>query len=210
MRKLFLSSFVLFLVACQSAYYEAAEKVGYHKREILVDRVEDSRDAQQEAEEQFQSALEQLSELAHFDGGKLEKMYESLADEYQDSRDAADEVSDRIDAVEDVAEALFKEWQEEIGQYSNARYKAESRARLRETRQRYDAMIAAMRRSEAKMEPVLTALNDNVLYLKHNLNARAVAALQVEFKSIESDIEVLIAEMRKAIASSNAFIESMQ
>ena len=41
----------LTLSACQSAYYEAAEQVGYHKRDILVDRVEDSRDAQLEAEE---------------------------------------------------------------------------------------------------------------------------------------------------------------
>lgn len=210
MRKLSLLSLTLLLVACQSAYYEAAEKVGYHKREILVDRVEDSRDAQQDAEEQFQSALDQLSELANFDGGDLEDMYESLADEYQDSQKAADEVSERIDSVENVAEALFREWEDEIGQYANARYKADSQRKLRETRKRYDTMIAAMRKSEAKMEPVLTALHDNVLYLKHNLNARAVAALQVEFKNIERDIESLIVEMRNAIASSNAFIDSMQ
>jgi hypothetical protein len=198
------------LAACQSAYYEAAEQVGYHKRDILVDRVEDSRDAQQDAEEQFQSALEQLSELTNFDGGDLEDMYEAMEEEYESSREAADEVTARIDAVEHVAEALFAEWQEEIGQYSNARFKADSQAKLQETRRRYDAMIVAMRKSEAKMEPVLTALNDNVLYLKHNLNAKAVAALQVEFQSIERDIEALITEMRKAIASSNAFIESMQ
>ena len=210
MRKLVLTICALMLTACQSAYYEAAEQVGYHKRDILVDRVEDSRDAQQDAEEQFQSALEQLSELTNFDGGDLEDMYEAMEEEYESSREAADEVSERIDAVEHVAEALFAEWQEEIGQYSNARFKADSQAKLLETRRRYDAMIVAMRKSEAKMEPVLTALNDNVLYLKHNLNAKAVAALQVEFQSIERDIEALIIEMRKAIASSNAFIETMQ
>ena len=210
MRKLVLTICALMLAACQSAYYEAAEQVGYHKRDILVDRVEDSRDAQQDAEEQFQSALEQLSELTNFDGGDLEDMYEAMEEEYENSREAADEVTARIDAVEHVAEALFAEWQEEIGQYSNARFKADSQAKLRETRRRYDAMIVAMRKSEAKMEPVLTALNDNVLYLKHNLNAKAVAALQVEFQSIERDIEALIIEMRKAIASSNAFIETMQ
>lgn len=210
MRKLLLSTLGLLLVACQSAYYEAAEQVGYHKRDILVDRVEDSRDAQLDAEEQFQSALEQLTALTNFDGGDLEDMYEDMADEYESSREAADEVSERIAAVDHVAEALFQEWQQEIEQYSNARYKADSQAKLRETRSRYDAMIAAMRKSEAKMEPVLAALNDNVLYLKHNLNAKAVAALQVEFRAIEDDIEVLIAEMRKSIASSNAFIDSMQ
>ncbi len=210
MRKTVLVTLLLALAACQAAYYEAAEQVGIHKRDILVDRVEDSRDAQQEAEEQFLSALDQLSELTNFDGGDLEDMYEAMAEEYEDAEDAAREVRDRIDAVEDVAEALFEEWQEEIEQFSSARMKADSQAKLRETRRRYDQMVAALRRSEAKMDPVLVALKDNVLYLKHNLNARAVASLKVEFSAIEDDIESLIAEMRKAIASSDAFIASMQ
>ncbi len=210
MPKILTLSLAFLLVACQSAYYEAAEKVGYHKRDILVDRVEDSRDAQQDAEEQFRSALEQLSELSNFDGGDLEDMYEAMADEYEASVEAADEVSERIDAVEHVANSLFDEWEEEITQYSNARLKADSQRKLRETRSRYNGMMAALRNSEAKMAPVLTALNDNVLYLKHNLNARAVASLQVEFGRIEDDIEALIREVRKAIASSDAFIESMQ
>lgn len=198
------------LPGCQSAYYEAAEQVGYHKRDILVDRVEDSRDAQQEAEEQFSSALEQLSEMISFDGGDLEDMYDDMVEVYEDSADSAEEVRERIDAVEHVATSLFKEWETEIAEYSNARLKADSQAKLRETRRRYDGMIAALRRSEAKMDPVLTALNDNVLYLKHNLNAQAVASLKVEFGDIEDDIEALIVEMRKAIATSDAFIESMQ
>lgn len=210
MRRICLPFLSLLLVACQSAYYGAAEQMGYHKRDILVDRVEDSRDAQQEAEEQFQSALEQLSELTNFDGGDLEDMYEAMVDEYDDSVEAADLVSERINAVDHVAEALFDEWQDEIEQYSSARLKADSQKKLRETRRRYDGMITALRKSEAKMAPVLTALNDNVMYLKHNLNARAVASLKVEFGAIEDDIEALIQEMRKAIASSDDFIQSMQ
>ncbi len=210
MRTILVPALALLLGACQSAYYEAAEQVGYHKRDILVDRVEASRDAQQDAEEEFQSALEQLSEMINFSGGNLESMYDDMVDVYEDSADAAQEVSERIDAVEHVAGSLFREWEEEIEQYSNARLKADSQKKLRDTRQRYDQMIAALRKSEAKMDPVLTALNDNVLYLKHNLNAKAIASLKIEFRSIEDDIEALIAEMRRAIASSDAFIESMQ
>ena len=198
------------LAGCQSAYYEAAEKVGYHKRDILVDRVEDSRDAQLEAEEQFTSALEQLSALTNFEGGDLEKTYKKVAAEYEDAEDAATEVRERIDGVENVAGALFREWEDEIGQYSSAKLKADSQAKLRDTRSRYDGMISAMRRSEAKMDPVLAALKDNVLYLKHNLNAQAVASLKVELGDIEQDIESLIREMRKSIDASNAFIDTLQ
>lgn len=210
MRAILVIPLVLLIAACQSAYYEAAEQVGYHKRDILVDRVESSRDAQQDAEEQFQDALEQLSELTDFDGGDLEYIYEEVADEYESSLEAAEEVTEQINAVEHVAKSLFAEWEEEINQYSNARLKSESQAKLRETRSRYNGMMTAMRKSEAKMDPVLRAMNDNVLYLKHNLNAKAVASLQVEFSRIEQDIEVLIVEMRKSIASSDAFIASMK
>jgi prophage DNA circulation protein len=197
-------------MGCQSAYYSAAEQVGIHKRDILVDRVEESRDAQQEAEEQFQSALEQFSVLVNFDGGELEDVYEDLNAEYEDSAAAADEVRERIDAVEHVAEALFEEWADEIEEYSNARLKSESQRQWRLTRQRYDGMIKVMRKAESRMDPVLVALKDNVLFLKHNLNAQAIASLKREFRAIEQDVEVLIAEMRKAIASSDAFIDSMK
>jgi Skp family chaperone for outer membrane proteins len=198
------------LSACQSAYYAAAEQVGYHKREILVDRVEDARDAQSDAEEQFQSAQEHLISLIEFDGGELQRVYDELADEYEDAVDAAERVTDRIDAIEDVADALFDEWEAELEEYSNQRLRRDSERKLKETQRRYDQLIVVMRRSEERMDPVLSALKDNVLYLKHNLNAQAVAALKTEFGQIERDIDVLIAEMRKAIASSNEFIESLQ
>ncbi len=200
----------LALGACQSAYYAAAEQVGYHKREILVDRVEDARDAQAEAGEQFESAQAHLLSLIDFDGGELQDVYEELADEYEASRDAADEVSARIDAIEDVADALFDEWEDELDQYSNARLRADSERKLKDTQRRYRRLVTVMRRSEERMEPVLAALNDNVLYLKHNLNARAVAALKTEFSNIDRDIDGLIVEMRKAIASSDEFIESLR
>jgi len=205
-----LACIALLLTACESTYYAAAEQVGYHKREILVDRVVDARDAQSEAEEQFESAQAQLLSLIDFDGGDLQDVYEALSDEYDASADAAEEVRERIDSIESVANALFDEWSEELEQYSNARLKADSQRKLAETRRRYEKLVRAMRASEQKMEPVLAALKDNVLYLKHNLNARAVAALKTEFSQIDRDIDVLIAEMRKAIASSDEFIDSLR
>jgi hypothetical protein len=200
---------VLWLGGCQSAYYEVAETVGRHKRDIMVDRVEDARDSQVEAEEQFQSAQQQLIELIDFDGGELQDVYEALNDEYEASVDAAEDVTSRIDAIEHVAEALFDEWQDEIEEYTSTRLKSDSQRKLKDTRRRYEGLIKALRKSEQRMEPVLAALKDNVLYLKHNLNAQAISALKVEFGQIDKDIEVLIRDVRAAIASSNEFIDSM-
>ena len=70
-RILFLSAYLglLLLSGCQAAYYTAWEKLGVEKREILVDRVESAKEAQEDAQAQFKDALTQLSELIAFDGG---------------------------------------------------------------------------------------------------------------------------------------------
>ncbi|MFN2329129.1 MAG: DUF2959 family protein [Chromatocurvus sp.] len=210
MRSIIALSLVLTLAACQSAYYGAAEKFGIHKRDILVDRVEDSRDAQGEAQETFQTALEQLTALIEYDGGSLEKIYKDTESNYSRSEAAAKQVRERVTSVENVADALFEEWEKEIEEYSSASLKASSQRKLHETRERYAGMIETMRTSTRKMDPVLSSLKDNVLYLKHNLNARAVSEIRVEFVSIEQDIRALIADMQRSIASSEDFIKSMQ
>lgn len=204
-----LMSMIAMLSACQSAYYAVWEKVGVEKRDILVDRVEDARESQQEAEEQFTSALEEFSALLQFDGGKLEETYHSLNDQYEASKEAADDVSTRIDKIESVAGALFEEWETELEEYSNENLKRSSKQTLSETKIKYNKMLRAMRRVENSMKPVLQTLQDNVLYLKHNLNASAIGALQGELSTIEKDVKNLLADMQTAIAQSNAFIADM-
>ncbi|WP_299080208.1 DUF2959 domain-containing protein [uncultured Paraglaciecola sp.] len=210
MKKLILLTTIIFFTACQSAYYAAWEKVGVEKRDILVDRVEDAKDSQEEAQQQFSSALEEFSTLINFDGGELQEVYEQLKDQFEASVDSADMVTTRIDKVESVAEALFDEWQQELEKYSNATLKRDSLRKLKDTQRRYKSLVSAMRKAESKMPPVLSALEDNVLYLKHNLNASAIGALQGEFNGIKREINQLVSEMNKAIAESNSFITSMQ
>lgn len=198
------------LAGCESAYYGAWEKVGVHKRDILVDRVEAASEAQEEAKEEFQSALEKFSSVVSVAPTELKKTYESLNDAFEDAQSRAEEVTDRIDAVESVSEALFEEWDEEIDQISNSRLRSSSQSQFNQSKKQYDGLIKAMRRAESKMEPVLTAFQDQVLFLKHNLNAQAVASLKGELAMIETDVAALILDMEASIARSQAFIEDMQ
>jgi len=201
---------LILVVACSSAYYKTMESFGVEKRDILVDRVEEARDAQDSASEQFASALEQFRATVNFDGGDLEDIYDRLNSEYESSAADAEEVSDRIDAVENVAEDLFSEWEQELEQYSRADMRRTSANLLKDTRTRYSKLMKSMRRAESSMEPVLVAFHDQVLFLKHNLNARAIGALRNELDSIERDTAKLIEQMQKAIAEANAFIDSME
>jgi chromosome segregation ATPase len=198
------------LAGCQSAYYAAAEKVGYAKREILVDRVESARDAQQDAREEITDALTEFRKVVDFEGGELEKRYKALDAQLKDSERAADAVRSRIAAVEDVAGALFKEWQDELGQYSSPTLRARSEEQLRQTKARYGEMIGAMKRAEARLEPALAPLRDQVLFLKHNLNAQAVAGLKGEVVRVDAEVNRLVQELDAAIAEADRFIAELE
>ena len=201
---------IFLLFGCESTYYRTMETMGYHKRDILVDRVEDARDAQEEAKEQFESALEKFSSVLGFHGGDLEEKYDQLKDEYDESVIKADAVRSRIAAVENVAEDLFAEWQEELNQYTSSSLRRSSARKLKETKSKYAQLIGAMKRAERKIDPVLSAFHDQVLYLKHNLNAQAIASLQSELASIETDVARLIKEMEASIKEANSFINSLE
>lgn len=202
-------SLITVLSGCQSAYYSAMEKVGYHKREIMVDRVEDAQDSQKQAQEEFQSAYQQLQALTNYDGGDLEDMYDRINAEYENSSDAVEDVQNRIAAIEDVADAMFTEWKEELTQYTSQTLRQNSERKLKATKQSYATMLAAMKRAEKKMIPVLNTLRDNTLYLKHNLNASAITSLKGEFSNLQDDIQSAINQMNIAIDESDKFIKEI-
>ncbi len=199
----------LSLSACASTYYDALEKVGIPKRDLMVTRVENARDSQTEAQEQFKSALEEFASVVQMQNTDLKTAYERLDAEYEDSKDAADEVSSRINKVESVSNALFKEWQEELDLYENANLRRSSEQKKQETERRYDELMGTMRKAEQSMQPVLKTFRDNVLFLKHNLNAQAIGALRSEFSGLESDILRLISDMNRSIEDSNRFIQEL-
>ena len=207
---IFLLTAVISLTACETVVYDALEKVGYHKRDILIDRIDAAQASQTEGQEQFKSALEQFKSVINFDGGDLEVTYDLLNYEYEASVDAADEIHDRINSVENVADALFDEWQEELEQYSNASLRRDSERQLKDTRRRYSKVLGAMRRAENAIDPVLASLKDNTLYLKHNLNARAIASLKNELGTVDNDVNALLTAMQQAINESNAFIDELR
>lgn len=200
----------LLVGGCSSAYYGTMEKFGFAKRDILVDRVEETRDAQNAAKEQFSSALEQFLAVTKTDAGELQRKYDSLNREFTRSEQRAQEVRERIEAVEDVAEALFREWKQEMDQYTNASLRRESEREFDRTRQRYEELMTVMRRAADRMEPVLSTFRDQVLFLKHNLNARALASLTTTNRELEADITRLVADMEASIREAEEFIRTMQ
>lgn len=195
---------------CATAAYSLQEQFGIEKRDILVDRVGDVATSQNEAKEEFADALEAFRAVVTVDGGELEATYDRLKKAYDRADDQAGEVRDRVASVKRVSRDLFREWERELDEYSDAGLRRASERQLDETRIRYDRLAGKMDAATASMAPVLSVFKDRVLYLKHNLNARSIAALDGETATLEADVMRLIEEMEASISEADAFIQEMQ
>ena len=198
------------IAGCSSAQYAALEKVGIHKRDLLVDNVEDARDSQAETREQLVTAYEELTALISFDGGELEARYKRLSKEVERSQDSIDELDGHLEDIDRVSRDLFKEWEAELDLYNNASLRADQSRKLSLSRKQFATMRDRMQRARDRVDPVMAVLNDNVLYLKHSLNAQALDALRGQATLLEGQVDALIRDMQAAIDEADAFIANMR
>jgi hypothetical protein len=198
------------LSGCTSAGISIRESVfGQAKRDQLVGRVKDAREEQEEAKQQFASALDEFLVMTKQDGGELEKQYRKFQKEYDRCEDAANSVRGDINTVEVVASKLFSEWNTELSQYADAQRRSDSERMLNDTKRQYEQMIIAMKNASSKMDPVLANFKDLTLYLKHSLNAQAIRGLQSNVSQVQNDVSRLITEMEASIKEADQFISQM-
>lgn len=208
---------LIFQTACMNkakemvrdAKYSAYEAVGLEKRDLFKRRVLAVKEAQGDTKEDFKDALEQLKSVYKYDGGKLERAYNRLYNDYMDAKESAQEVTENIDQLETVADDLFREWDKEIESMGTYELKARSREKLQQTQSKFNSLRTHLKNSESRMAPVLAKLNDQVLYVKHNLNASALAGLKTEANRIEKDIDRLIDQINKASKQADEVIQTL-
>lgn len=209
-RAFLFSAGILAMIGCSSVYYGTMESLGVHKRDIMVDRVKEARDTQNETKQQFLTAMEQFKSVVNFQGGDLEKQYNQLNNTLQKSESKANEVRKRISSVESVSDALFAEWKAEIKKYNNDTLRNLSQQKFDRAKSKYTELIASMKKAETKLEPALIPLRDQVMFMKHNLNAKAIAGLSDEVVGVQTNVDELIRDIESAIAQADSFIASLQ
>jgi len=198
------------LIGCSRLYYASMKKIGKEKRDILASRILDAKKDQEKAKEQIKTTMEAFQELTGFQGGDLEKVYKKLNGEYEDAADRARKVSERIDSIERVSSDLFKEWDGEIDSMGDRQLRQRSRQMLADTQRREAVLVRKMRDVEARMKPVLTTFHDKVLFLKHNLNARAIASLKQTSVELDNQVGALVKEIEASVQEADAFIATLK
>lgn len=194
---------------CSSINYAVQEKFGREKRDILKSSIENAKDQQEKASEQFTDALTSLMDLYQVDGGELESKYKAFSSQYDKSKSRSDGLKDRIKKADKVANDLFREWETELTEITSSSLRQISAQKLNQTRSSFGNLMATFRESEGKMDMVLAQLRDQVLFLKHNLNAQAISGLRTEFQDVENEILSLIKDINNSIREADAFIQTL-
>jgi Skp family chaperone for outer membrane proteins len=203
------SALSLGLASCNTVYYSAMEKIGFEKRDLLISAVKKARGEQKEAGEEFQDAMTQLKKLTGYHGGNLESAYDKFKAEYDDCERQAIAVRSQVREVDQVARDLFREWEIEARQYESATLAAESRRKLADTKARFEQLSRSLHTAESSMDPVLRQFRDQVLYMKHNLNAAAIGSLRSTADNIQVNIQRLLEQMNRSIAEADRFIQTL-
>jgi hypothetical protein len=209
MRPLALVVSLSLLTGCTSLYYKAQEKLGNEKRDILIDRVKKGRKEQEQAKEQYKTTLEAFQAVTGFSGGKTEEIYKKLKKEYDEAAERTKKVSDRINSIEQVSGDMFTEWQQEIDTMNNRDLKAKSRNLMRDAKARYTPLIRKMKDVEQRAKPVLKAFEDQVLFIKHNLNAEAVTSLKSTVLKMDVEVTKLVADIEASTKEADAFLATL-
>jgi hypothetical protein len=200
---------ILLLAGCKSTYYKAMQTLGKEKRDILVARIKDAKKDQDQTKQKLQTTMESFQALTGFKGGSLEKSYNRLNSDYDSASSQAGKLHDKIQSIDQVSNYLFKEWQGEINAMDNAKLKSQDTVMLRNAKGRQATYMRAMRRTEDQITPVLKAFHDQVLFLKHNLNARAIGSLKNTSAGLQSDVADLVQSIDASSREADKLISSL-
>ncbi len=203
--------FLIFLLctSCSTVYYNFWEFLGQEKRELLQSEMEAITSNQTDTKEDFKDTLSKIRSEYSYKEGSLESTYDDLSDDYNDLHSNAEDLSKSIDKAKNIAEDLFDEWEDEASKITNSKFRAESLRKRVITMTKFKVALKSVRKVESKMTKVLVKLNDRVLYLKHNLNAKAIGKIKIELKNIEQDIVSLIGQIDESNQQANSFINDI-
>ncbi|MEM7376918.1 MAG: DUF2959 family protein [Pseudomonadota bacterium] len=199
------------LTGCATTYYSVWETLGYQKRDILKTRVERARDSQQQAFERFEAVAQASAPLASASDGAVDtaRQLQSLRVAYRNAARTASTVRTHIDQVDDVSQALFVEWEEELINTASSTQRSNDHQELADTRQAYNGLMGAMRGAEAGITPVLNTVEDSMRGLE-DVDGALTSTQVSGFLSLQGDLERLTAELRRSIDAATRFAERLE
>jgi hypothetical protein len=161
------------------------------------------------SKERVRVALDALGAIAasEYKGDAL-LAYTKLDEAITDSEEHAEALRASVEDMQDAAEPVFERWFEDLKQISSPEMRQRSRARLLATRERYDAIVAAVEPAMASYEAVNKNLRDHALFLGHDLNPASVADIREDVRTLGTQADALDASLDVCLKAARDYVDS--
>jgi hypothetical protein len=185
------------------------EKDSLEEVDNLVARVERIYVESELVRERAREAVDTLHKIVapDFEGDPV-AAYGEFVDAVERSEAQAAVFSDCIDPMKDSAASVFGQWETDINIFTSAVMRARSEERLQETRGRFEEVVASIDPTATSLGEFNAALRDHVLFLEHDFNPAAVAAIGGEVTSLTEHAEVLDTNLESCLVTTLAYVRS--
>jgi len=114
-----------------------------------------------------------------------------------------------VQEMKSMAEPVFKKWAEDLDSFTNLEMRLKSQNRLAQTRQRYDAIVLSVEPTQAAFAALHQQISDCALFLKHDLNAAACAALRPDVEALSMATDQLDEQLAKCQSAAKDYVEAV-
>jgi len=188
----------------------AAAQAGVKQAENLVKKTEASAKAITEAREQIKTTLDGYNALIEGNVEDTKKAYGNLQKEMDRSDDRAEDVGKRIDEMNVEADKYFADWTRSLDGISSPDLRARSEERMKDARSRYDQILATTGKAGDMFASFIQNLRDQVTYLGHDLNPRALASLEGDATKLNTAAESFFGKIDSAIDEATSYAASLR
>lgn len=171
-----------------------------------VEKVEGELDASKASMLAAVQALQKVT-APDFEGDAV-KAHDELVDVIESSEDQANDLRKSIEKMQAAAEPVFDQWTKDLEAFSNPEMRQRSQVRLAASRERYDAVVAAVEPVLVEYEAINETLRDHILFLSHDLNPEAMATIQEDVKKVAKEASDLDGVFNSGRAAARAYVES--
>lgn len=134
--------------------------------------------------------------------------YEALVVTLERSLEQAEALRETIEPMDTAAERVAVDWEADLAAFGSEVMREKSRARLAQTTTAYLAVQQPLRAAAKAYDVFNVGLADHVLYLEHDLNPSAVAAIEDELVTLTALQADLDAKLELCMGAASDYVRA--
>jgi hypothetical protein len=196
---------LLCLGACASF---ARQDQSLRKVDNLVERIERVHLESELSKARMREGLASLAQVADPNmKGDVSIAYADFVKTVEASEKQAKALRAAVEPMKRSAKPFFQQWSDDLQDFTDQKMRKRSRTRLNETRERYEAIVAAVDPALAGYELFNQSMRDNMLFLGNDFNPTSVAMVRGDVRSLTRQAAELDGYFDACLDAARAYVQ---